>query len=127
MDLKEARIRANLTQEELCALVDMTPASISRIENGLAMPHPATRKKIEEVLGPVDWLNEGRPLSTRETQNMFLAINTAAKRMGHEEAVKLFSSKSPGEQRKLTRMIVGDGPGELLLPPGVVINEEDED
>ena len=57
MTLEEARKKRNMSQVELAKAADITQTQLSLIENGRAMPHPKTKKNIEEKLGlKVDWI-----------------------------------------------------------------------
>jgi len=58
MTLKDARIRAKLTQTELSELADITQTQLSFIENGKVMPHATTRINIEKALKGyrIDWI-----------------------------------------------------------------------
>lgn len=48
--LREARERAELSQERLAAYAWVSPRTIHRIERGLVSPHPTTRHSIRAVL-----------------------------------------------------------------------------
>lgn len=43
--LKEARIRKNMTQEQLAAMTDVGSTHISHIETGMTIPPPQPQKK----------------------------------------------------------------------------------
>jgi len=58
MNLKEARRSKNMSQVELAKKIGVTVLMISLYENNRSIPRPATRKKIEQVLGLVDWPTE---------------------------------------------------------------------
>ena len=49
--LRKARERALLTQEELAARADLGVPTISRIENGRVEPHFRTIRKLAKALG----------------------------------------------------------------------------
>ena len=53
--LRELRQSKNLNQLELAAIAGVHRVLISRIETGRARPNAATKSKLEEVLGRVDW------------------------------------------------------------------------
>lgn len=55
MDLKTARLQRNLSQEELARAINVTVVMVSRYENHHSLPQPATRRRIEKILGLVDW------------------------------------------------------------------------
>lgn len=55
MDLKTARLRKNMTQAELALAVGVTVAMTNHYESGKHLPRPATKRKIEAFLGPIDW------------------------------------------------------------------------
>jgi transcriptional regulator with XRE-family HTH domain len=124
MDLKTARLQANLTQEELGRRSGLTPVAICRLELGQSMPRPSTRSKIEKVLGPVDWPTEGKPLTAYETHRMFEAIKLAATRIGSAKAIDLFYGQPPERQRDLMRAIHDDRLSKMLLPPDVDKGDE---
>lgn len=48
--MKEKRILAKLSQKEVASLTNITPALISKYENGLSKPRIETAKRIAEVL-----------------------------------------------------------------------------
>lgn len=48
--LKEIRLDANMTQEELAAATDLTQSTISRLENGGRLPRPNTLRKLAYAL-----------------------------------------------------------------------------
>ncbi|MDG6894519.1 XRE family transcriptional regulator [Volucribacter amazonae] len=48
--IKEKRIKLNLAQKEVASLTNITPALISKYENGLSKPRIETAKRIAEVL-----------------------------------------------------------------------------
>lgn len=62
MDLKEARAQKNMSQVELARAVGVTPVMVSRYENRHSLPQPSTRRRIEKILGPVDWPQQIRHL-----------------------------------------------------------------
>jgi transcriptional regulator with XRE-family HTH domain len=49
--LKELRLDANMTQEELAAATDLTQSTLSRLENGQRRPRPKTLRRLAEALG----------------------------------------------------------------------------
>jgi DNA-directed RNA polymerase specialized sigma subunit len=49
--LKELRLDANLTQEELAEITDLTQSTISRLEKGGRRPRPKTLGKLAYALG----------------------------------------------------------------------------
>jgi len=55
MNLEQARQSSTLTQKQLAILIDSTQANISLWERGLAKPQARTRRKLAQVLGPIDW------------------------------------------------------------------------
>lgn len=56
VDLKEERIKNNLTQDQLASKVDVVRQTISEIECGRNKPSVELAKKIGEVLN-IDWTN----------------------------------------------------------------------
>ena len=54
--LRVARADKNLTQQALGSASGVSYVTISNIENGVVRPHRSTQKKIEEVVGVVDWV-----------------------------------------------------------------------
>lgn len=58
MDLREARLKKNLTQAELAQKVGVTVAMANHYEKGKHLPRPGTKRKIEAFLGPIDWPTE---------------------------------------------------------------------
>lgn len=54
-DLRTARVRKKLSQQQLAYVAGITNVTISNIETGMTQPAPETREKIEKVLGPIDW------------------------------------------------------------------------
>ncbi len=60
--LKEARIEKHWSQEDLSEVCGITTVTISNLERGVTRPQKRTRKKLESILGPIDWIqteNEG--------------------------------------------------------------------
>lgn len=53
--LKVARADRDLSQAELAEAADVSTATLSHIERGKVRPYESTRRKIEQVLGAVDW------------------------------------------------------------------------
>ena len=53
-DLRTTRIRKGLRIEDLASGM-LRPATISEVERGLRLPHTRTKRRIESVLGPIDW------------------------------------------------------------------------
>lgn len=51
-----ARAFQNLSQKDLAEKAGVTAPTISYIEAGKVMPLAGTKRKIEQVLGKVDWL-----------------------------------------------------------------------
>ena len=49
--LRELRLDANMTQEELAAATDLTQTTISRLENGGRLPRPKTLRRLAGALG----------------------------------------------------------------------------
>lgn len=60
--LKKARIENQWTEENLAEVCGLTTVTISNLERGVTRPQKSTRKKIESILGNIDWVateNEG--------------------------------------------------------------------
>jgi DNA-binding XRE family transcriptional regulator len=55
MTLKDARTQANINQYGLAQLTGLTQTTISLIETGRVQPSAPTRRKIQAVLGSIDW------------------------------------------------------------------------
>ena len=53
-DLRTVRIQKGLRIKDLASGMLRT-ATISEIENGIRVPRSQTRKKIESLIGPIDW------------------------------------------------------------------------
>ncbi len=49
--LRQLRVDANMTQEELAAATDLTQSTISRLEKGGRLPRPKTLRRLAEALG----------------------------------------------------------------------------
>lgn len=59
--VKLLRTHLNLTQQDFCALCDLTNTSLSRIENGEVEPQKATIQKIIDNTGVnPEWLTDGK-------------------------------------------------------------------
>lgn len=62
MTLKKARTENHWTQKHLAEACGITTVTISNLERGVTRPQKRTRKKLESILGPIDWIqteNEG--------------------------------------------------------------------
>lgn len=55
MELKAARHQKTLSQSELAMAIGVTVVMVSRYENGHSIPNPATKRRIEGILGPITW------------------------------------------------------------------------
>ena len=55
-DLKTARKEKGLTQTELAKQSGMTQANINQLEKGDHSAKSGTKKKLEKVLGQIDWI-----------------------------------------------------------------------
>lgn len=75
--LKEARLKAGLTQIELAEATGIKQPMISRIEKGKVVAHPDTKRRIEEKLGWVDWLSHERILIS----GSFIEAQTLVKKL----------------------------------------------
>ena len=64
--LKELRTEKGLTLDDLSADVVHHPVVISNVENGLQVPIESTRRKIEMILGPVDWITANESMVKRQ-------------------------------------------------------------
>jgi transcriptional regulator with XRE-family HTH domain len=119
--LKDARKAAGLTQFQLSERVGVSQPFICSLESGAVRPSEEMRHKITQVLGPVAWDEMKGPLSASETTEMFCAIELAARRVGYEKALRLFSvsEQDPDDLRKLTEFVLTIHGQEILLPPGV--------
>lgn len=53
--LKEARIEKQWSQGDLSEICGLTSVTISNLERGVTRPQKRTRKKLESILGPIDW------------------------------------------------------------------------
>ena len=124
VDFKAARLRKNLSQTELAEMIGRTPVQVSNYETGKSVPVPQVRRKIQQVLGQVDWPDQGRPLSDSEQSGMFAAIQVCSQRIGYQDTISLFADKGPDEIRKLTKAIIGEE--DPLLPPDVPDKEGGE-
>jgi len=60
LNMREARKRAHYTQEALAHVIGSYKNHVSWLERGIHTPNEATRKKIESVLGDVDWFETSR-------------------------------------------------------------------
>lgn len=64
-DLRTARRRQSYSQELLGDVIGLSQVSIANFESGRIVPRPEHRRRIEQVLGPIDWVRTrfGRPVS----------------------------------------------------------------
>ncbi len=53
--LKTVRKNSNLTQADVAGVMGLTQATIAELENGIRSPRERTRRKLEGLLGPIDW------------------------------------------------------------------------
>ena len=60
MWLKEARVRAGLTQTKLAERLNVSQVAVSYWEAGIARPRPSTRIHIQDVLGAVEYTRPDR-------------------------------------------------------------------
>ena len=119
MQLKEARLRAGLSQTQLAAYLQVSQVSVCNWESGTAQPRPSTRRKIQQILGIDILYPDEHPLTINEQREMFDAIRIASQRLGYQGAVELFADKPPDEIRKLTEFVLENHGREILLPPGI--------
>jgi transcriptional regulator with XRE-family HTH domain len=127
MDLKTARLQHGITQADLSRLTGLSEIALSRLEQGHSLPRPSTRQKIAKILGPVDWLDEGSPLTAYEQRRIFRAIEIAAEKVGYKDALLLFASLKTDQQRVLIRTILDQHADDILPPTGVIdLDREDE-
>lgn len=52
--IRVARVRGNLTQEELAAELDVSPRSVQEWEAGRSFPRPSSRRKLDELFARLD-------------------------------------------------------------------------
>jgi transcriptional regulator with XRE-family HTH domain len=121
MRLKEARLRAGLSQTQLAAYLGVTQVSVCNWESGTAQPRPSTRRKITEILGIEISYPDEHPLTINEQREMFDAIRIASQRLGYQRAIELFADKPPDEIRELTEFVLENHERQILLPPGIEI------
>jgi predicted transcriptional regulator len=95
--LRQIRKEMRLTQEELSKLTGVHRVLISRAELGEVHPRPSTRKRLESVLGHVDWF-EGRVFQTKTGD--YYKAETMIRRL-----VSLTSTLD-GEEREAIRELV---------------------
>ena len=55
--LKITRMKAGISQKELSDLTGLTPATINNLELGRRYPQEETIKKIETIIGKVNWIS----------------------------------------------------------------------
>lgn len=107
MDLKAARAKKGITQSELSRLTDISTVSLSRYEQGHSVPSPITRKRIESVIGPVEWTCDQLPLTQAEFDLIGAGLVQFAKNLNSfEQALELFTEKKPNDLRLLARSIL---------------------
>lgn len=109
MNLRTARLRKNMTQEELATEIGVTSVMISHYEQGNSIPRPAVRRRIDQFFGyTINWPDQERPLNALEQSRMWDALRVAAYRLGdYAEALDLFVDKDSDEIRKLIKTILG--------------------
>ncbi len=56
LSMWQKRAEKKITQSELSEKTGLTQTTISFIENGVVRPQPNTKRRIEEVLGEIDWI-----------------------------------------------------------------------
>ena len=107
--LREARIAAGLTQEQLGFAVDVTKSSVSAWENGRDMPSFTILEQLPATLGQsLDYLICGNADSANEARSAYAADHLQA-RDKDEEALLIRFRKLSAKQR--TSLL------ELLLTP----------
>ncbi len=122
MRLREARKAARLTQSQLAERLGVSQPLICEWESGREAVPDGQKGKIMKILGrSVDWRTEA-PLTVNEQRQMFQALELVANRVGHQKALGLFKDQPPDELRTLTDFVLSNATGDLLLPPGVVMN-----
>jgi len=102
--LREARAKHNITQQELAEATGLSHVTISNIETLKAEPRPATRRRIEVVLGNVDWGVMDAPLSKLEKKQQEVIHNFVNKKLGPRFAELLFDAQSPRQIRGILKV-----------------------
>lgn len=90
-----------LTQTDLARLIGRTQSSISEFESGAIVPSGRTLQRLSVALDmPVDWILNGSPGVTGETQDLLVRLIEA---FGETGAAEL-SNATDAELRRLVRL-----------------------
>lgn len=109
MNLKTARLRANLSQADLAEKIGVSTVQISRYENGHAEPYPRTKRAIQEVLGFIQWptVNQGETLTVDEQEQLDIVIHVMAQWLGAEIAQLIFDNMEVTGIREVLQKLKG--------------------
>ncbi len=103
--LREARLAAELTQEQLGFEVDVTKSSVSAWENGREMPSLRNLPKIRTALNcSLDYLVCGSPFQFEDTRQV--SHNILAARDAQEASLlELFRNMATGRRKALLEVL----------------------
>ena len=62
--LGDARKALKLTQQQLADISGLSQYAVTQIETGESCPNKMTRKKLESILGPIDWLESAEVMAS---------------------------------------------------------------
>jgi transcriptional regulator with XRE-family HTH domain len=92
MKLKDARTLAKLSQAQLATISGTTQCNICIWERGLAKPQKRSRKRIENVLGFIDWGNSSTDGTEFELQQL-------------DQNISDFNTQHPGQRLAMMRFL----------------------
>ena len=87
-DLRTVRKNSLLTQDDISGLLGIRQCTIAELENGVRLPRKWTKKKIEALLGEIDWK---KTLAGSERHHLMFALN------------QFINEDGPGDPREKVR------------------------
>jgi len=104
MKLKEARLKQNLSQEELAKEIGVTQGLLSHWETGLMNPSEINRSKMDKLLNnKVDFISEFDPLDTFEQKAALELAHNITVQVSSDAAARLVFENTKYDLRKLLK------------------------
>lgn len=71
-DLRTVRKNSCLTQQDVAGMMGIRQCTIAELESGMRLPRSRTKKKLEGLLGEIDWK---QTLAGSERHHLMFALN----------------------------------------------------